>query len=71
MHVYLVFQNDALLGVYGTGRKAVKRLQEVKGREPEGNWARSKAKEKDPYVQRWWQPNGRIARLSIEKEEVQ
>lgn len=70
--VYLVFQNDMLRGVYSTGAKAERRLNEIKGREP-GTWTRSKAfdDKKDPYVQRWWQTNGPTARLSVEKEEVQ
>lgn len=70
MYVYLVFQNDALLGVYATGESAERRLNEVKDREP-GTWERGKYRDADRYVQRWRQPSGRVARLSVEKEEVE
>lgn len=73
MEVYLVFQNDMLLGVYHKthGIKAVARLVGVNLSDREATWTRSKAVDvTDPYVQRWWSDKG-TARLSVEKEEVQ
>ena len=70
-HVYLVFQNDMLLGVYADGAKASARLATVLHREIWGGWVRSRHKDPDPDVQRWYQLEGRIARLSVEKEPVQ
>jgi len=78
VNVYLVWQNDGLMGIYRSGAKAERRLLEIKGQEPggdwpEGNWVRSafSGSTKDPYIQRWWQRGGPIARLSIEKEKVE
>lgn len=73
MTVYLVFRNDMLLGIYSTGAKAERRLNEIKGRELGGGWFRSPVfnDKKDPFIQRWLQNNGPTAWLSVEKEMVE
>lgn len=72
MFVYLVWCNDHLVRVFREqhGQKAVDLLHEQMGRHG-GGFVRSKYRDADPFVQRWHQPEGSVARMAVEKEEAE
>jgi hypothetical protein len=71
--VYFVWVNDHLRGVYREGSKAEALLLDWK--EKVGGTFEllpsDAPSDPDPFVQRWHQTDGSIARLAVEKEMVQ
>jgi hypothetical protein len=68
MTVFLLLQNDAVLGVYATGegaRKAAGKVRSEYTQRTRHHWT------KLPGAERWYTPDGGIARLAIEEVEVQ